>query len=718
MSTPDDFQIDERLRSVPLPRNLADGMQGESLFDDAAIDRLLVRIEPPAGLVDRVRSAAVAGPPRSRPQGTVDLERIAAAPQPAFDASPRTGFGRGLAAAFKDVLTVATVLGIVTGIVVASSELSRQLGAGPAQGKSRTVAREETSAALPAVETPRARPSPPVAAAAGQTVSRSTASAPTNLAPTAPAEPGAAAAAPAADVAVLDESRAPAVRGAAVDVGLTGIASRPIPTWARACEVPGESLRRVPRLKEYDIGHEMTYGEQPFIDPAAAALLASDSPPLCLHTNSFDRRLFERGPARWTSGLRAEHVLAALPTPVLSRGDEPPARASAPAAAALRLDLRAVPSLRVAPRPSVLVEVAATAALGRPAEREVVAATIVLDRSVGSDPLVWRWMCRGLAAVAADMGPDDRVSLFVGGSLPQLALNTGDAASVAALADQLERQPPVANTDLDAVVRTATQAAKPAGESRLIIVAQAATLEHARDDVRTPLAAWHAALAECGGERFDCLPTTSVPRFIVVDAAAPAEPPARQPSFGRTAADPVAIRRSMVQHVFGRDTLAARQCRLEIAFDPRQVAAYRLVGHRQSAFESLSTDTPAAVDLHRGETARVVYEVVPRTGFGKSAVSATVNWRDAGDGKPRRVSAALAAAPGGSAALPDPNACELLLAVALGDAAGGSPHGDAKTAAAARALAARWQARRDVSEFGSRLIECIERTTPDRKGPR
>jgi hypothetical protein len=720
MTTPDDRQIDAGLRGVSLPRNVADGIRGESLFDDAAIDRLLARVDLPAGLADRVRTAAVAPPPRPRPQGTVDLERIATVARPAVAATGRSRFGRRLAAAFKDTLAVVAVLGIMATIVAASGELSRQLAATVDPG----VAREQRSAPSADAGPPRPRVAPlvtvPLETAAVRTESSEASDdrALTALAPTAPLPtatgPGAKAGAPTSALAV-DRQVVPAVRGAAVGTAPADVGVGSAPMLMRECEVPGESLRRVPRMQGYDLVHEMTHGEQPLVDPAASPALAADSPPLCLHTNSFDRRVYERGETRWTSGLRAEHVLAAMPAHSRPRGREP--LHAEPAG--VRLELRAVTSLRVVLPRSVLVEVAVAADQPSVPGRQPVNATIVLDRSAGGDPLVWRWMCRGVAAVAAEMTADDRVSLIVGGSVPQLALKAGDAAAVAALADQLERQaPPLPTADLDALVRLAAQEGDPALQSRLIVVAHAATLAHARDDVRTALTAWHAALAECGGEPLECRSAAAVPRFIVVDAAAPAEQPTRQASFGRTPADPVAIRRALVQHVFGRDTLVARQCRLDVSFDPRQVKKYRLVGYRQSAFESLSTGEPAAVDLHRGETARVVYEVFPADGFGKGAVGATVRWRGADDGKSRQAAAVLAAAPAGQPALPAPHLCELQLAVALGDAVGGSPHDDARTVMAARALAARWRARGDVSDFGSRVIECLERATPDRRGPR
>lgn len=704
--TPDDRQLDDRLRGVPLPDGLAQRLGVEALFADDALDTLLRRVVAPANLVDSVRAAALA----SRPQGAIDLERIAG-PR----AQPARGIGSrlrmGIAASLRDVLAVAAALGLVAVIVAGSGELSRQLAA-PDRGID-----PARPAPLPAVaQAPNAVVEERLPAAAVTSDTVPSASAPPAVA-TAP-EPATADPAPGEfavavappEPAAPPDPRLDVVRGAVVGVAAVDAGVLQPPAAVRDLEIPGESRRPVPRVRQFDIGFEMTHGEQPFVDPGAAPELASAAPPLSLETGSFDRLLFGVEVAR-PALPRAEHVLAALPA------RRPAASVATPrTAAGIRVDVHAVPSLRTTPRPTTLVEVEVSAVASR-GGRGPVTATVALDRAQGSDPLVWRWICRGLAAVAAEMLPDDRVTVLVGGGLPRVVVDAGDAESIATVAAQLERLAPTAGSDLDALVRAAASGGARPG-APLVVVAHASAADHGREEVRAALSSWRAALAECsGGADLPC--DRAATRFVLVDAEVPAEPPTRQPSFGRTPADPMAIRRAMLQQVFCRDTLVASQCRLEVAFDPRQVAAYRLVGHRQSAFESLGTAGPAAIDLHRGETARAVYEIVPRGSLATGGVTATVRWHDARDGAERRVAARLHGGRKDTAsAAADPHDLELQLAVAVGDAIARSPYAEPRGLATAAAALARLRARGDLTDFGTRLGICIDRLGPDRRGAR
>jgi hypothetical protein len=208
---------------------------------------------------------------------------------------------------------------------------------------------------------------------------------------------------------------------------------------------------------------------------------------------------------------------------------------------------------------------------------------------------------------------------------------------------------------------------------------------------------------------------------------------------GPVAADPVAIGRRLMGQVFGRPTLMATRCRLEMAFDPARVGSYRIVGHRQTAADALASVDPRGIDLHAGETTRVVYEVIMRPagevimrpagevvrrprGTGpllSGGVSASLAWTPAGAGPDgplpeqaaRRVLAdsdTVTADP--RVGLPSPHGCELPLAVGLGEPAAGSVHAEPwrQSAAGIAALASHWQARGDVTTIGGQLIDCLE----------
>ena len=85
-----------------------------------------------------------------------------------------------------------------------------------------------------------------------------------------------------------------------------------------------------------------------------------------------------------------------------------------------------------------------------------------------------------------------------------------------------------------------------------------------------------------------------------------------------------------------------------------------------------------------------------------------------------------AGAGGGRAAagrreLPAPPGCELVLAVACGELASGSPHAEPRrqTLAAAASLVGRWKVRGDVTPTGAILIDALQRIglPPDGQTP-
>jgi hypothetical protein len=473
-------------------------------------------------------------------------------------------------------------------------------------------------------------------------------------------------------------------------------------------ELPRDARRQVPKSNAFDMAFELVNGESPFVNPAADPRLAVDRPPLTLSTNGFDR-LVQAATGRRSSGfaprIRAEEVLAAMP---------PPPDLAAPGPEPVRLGLAAVRSGRTFDgKPTVFLEATAFAAGLRREDDAVLRTTLILDQSAAGDPQAWPRICRALGAVAARLEPNDRVAVVLCGPRPRVVLDDADPAALAAAAVNLEALPAAVSCDLDAAVDAAREAGLLTG--RTVVVAHGATLDRCRGEVQESLSAWHRSLALTGGDPL----TSALPdgiRFVVLDPAT--LPPDRDagPSFGRTSLDAVAIRRDLLRQVIGQDTLVARQCGLEIRFDPNRVVAYRLVGHRQSVVESLADAPPATIDLHAGETVRVVYEVLPKELGATGLASARLTWRTPA-GAAARVDAADGSSSDRTAALPSPHGCELVLAATLGDLAGGSAHTPKPraTLAALHSVADRWQVRGDVTPFGETLIRVIEQ---DVAGPR
>lgn len=668
----DESRIDAGLRDVPVPDGIADRLAPEALFDDAAVDRLLARVAVPAGIGERIRAGVFA----SGPGRGVDLDRAAgilpaAAPQRA--AADRRGRWAAAAPA------VAISLAALAAVAVLVAESGRRLDPGglrppvvltPNGGPDAPGPAEVTIGMLaddtpPTVESPA--PSPAFATLDDDPVDELMVAPPDDRSP-APRQP-------------------PTVRGAAVGA----VAGPQAASGGMRIVGPpgGESRRTVPRAAGFDLAFEMAHGEPPFVDPATG--LAVDRPPLAIRTDSFDalvHNVGRRPRSALAADLRTEDVLASLPGAGRARAAGP------------QLSIHAVRSLRKEPA-SFLVEACVVApALDRRAGDRI-DAVLVLDRYVGSEPLLWPRMCLAMEAVAAQMRDGDLVTVVVGGGRPRVAGSRLDATALRRLAAALAAERADERSDFDATMRAASLEAGGTGRP-LVVVANVESVDRAQAEGRAAVNAWREALVRAGpeGDR------SAAVRFVLVDPAEPAHREPSEPGFGRTPAETRAVTRAVVERVFGVPTVTLRQCRLEVAFDPRAVAAYRLIGHRQSAMESLATTTPAAIDLHAGEAARAVYEVVPRSSAG-TALVATLSCRPVGVDGERIVTATLPVREVEAGPLPSPRGCELLLAAALGELASGSAHAGPRGALlqAVADLASAWRDRGDVTALGDAVLE-------------
>lgn len=706
-----DRHLDDDLRQVPLPEHLRAGLTPEALFTDAAIDRLLAAVAVPPGLADRVQAAARANDTPSR-NGVVDLTRFAAGrSEPSPPERPAAGRtarrGRGGLTMVREAGRVAAALGLAFLLATAGVQMSQLMegAGGPGQTAASTgghVVKEKKPAPEPGDET--------AATAAGQT-----AAAGEDRSVAAGGEGGE----PERAVASVHRATPPEITPAlpSLDGDLSPWAAEPGPQRVRGAaipfadaatlpamtvvDLPRDASRQVPKSAAFDMEFEMTHGESPFVDPSADSVLAVDRPPLTLGTEGFDRLLrgsADRRPRGSAGRIRAEELLAAMP---------PPPALTLPGTEAVRLGLATVGSGRTLDgKPTVFLEAAAFAAGGGVNRDAPIATTLILDQIAAGDPSAWPRICRGLGAVAARLDPRDRVSVVLCGPRPRVALRDAAPAALAAAALNWETLPAAGSSDLDAAVEAAREAGLLAG--RTVVVAHGVTLDRCRGNVPDLLASWHNALALSGGDPLAGVPA-HVMRFVVLDPATPAPAADAGPTFGRTSLDAVAIRRDLLRQVTGEETLVARQCSLEVRFDPKRVAAYRLVGHRQSVVESLAASPPSTIDLHAGETVRAVYEVVPRTAGAAGLATARLSWRTP-DGAAARLDAVDRDTGDRTASLPSPHGCELVLAATLGDLAGRSVYAPKPrtTLAVLTSMAERWEARGDVTPFGATLIQAID----------
>lgn len=740
MTHSDDHLLDARLRDVPTPAGIAGRVAPEGLFDDAAIDRLLVMVDLPSGLEDRTRNAMAAmreGSPLPLPTPPKSSRRAGsggAGGGSHGSPSRRMRLWPAAMDLFADGGAVAAALSIVALMFFAGTELSRRL-APPAVAPQRMADR---AASPMRTDAPRVSTDDrvPLRAAEGGSRTGGSPQPPTVVPGTAALAAGDAihAARPTQPSQDPVEVRAAPAAAAGAGGGDRGGRTGGI----RAVFLP-KTGRQVPRVPAYDIAFEMAHGESPFIDPSLAAALAVNHPPLSLRTDSFDslceaaRRDHGRPSGRRLRRggmpvVRVEDVLAALPSALPSTLPSALGNAGL-SGVGLVLSVDAVRSLRPSPG-SLLVEVCATAsplsAASTAAESAPLDAMLVLDQSSGPlASLSWQWLCRGLGRVIGQMGAADRLSLVICGERPRLVALRADAATLTALLPELTREPMARFADFDAAFRLIAAVGRREGRpERVVAAAHADSLERCRAEGRAALSEWQAAQAAAS-----TLPVAPVTEFVLIDPQQPRDaggstPGAAAVAPGRVAADPITIGRAMLEHVFGRPTLVATGCRLEVAFDPARVGSYRIVGHRQTASDALAAIEPRPIELHAGETVRVVYEVIRRPGGTPPAaagvVSATLAWTPAATGPDglapeQKVRRGLAdgngaMADGLRAGLPSPHGCELLLAVALGELITESVHAEPwrQSAAEMARLVSRWQARGDLTPMGGLLIDCLK----------
>lgn len=713
----DDRLIDAVLGNVPVPAEIAGRMAVGALFDDSALDRLLVAVTVPTGLASRVRQQGLAIEPPPAAVGPVVTGGAIGRLRPT-DRRRRFGHdGPGLdvflARVLWDGAAVAAAMTLVVGMFTAGTALSRLLAPAPVRNGGREA--------------------PPAIAAARPPAAKRTAP-PTLRSSAREALDGLSVPPPMAAVAGAAGQAADRPAGVGSGAGATDSVTAPRPVTVRAAPPPAdpqapaarrgrgfdmrtillpEAIRPVPRAPGFDLAFEMTHGEAPFVDPRSPAL-DLDRPPLSLRCDSYDafvaglgtsgRMAAARSRRSGPAATRVEELLAAVSP--LSAEDE----AVVVERAGVRFSVGAYRSLRKHPE-SMLVELSVTAAL--PAVGPPVDALVVVDQSSGPGAtLAWQWACRGIARIASLMQPADRLSVVVCGSRPRLAALRADAAALSLLADELRREAPAPVADIDAGLRLVADVSRREGPPRRIVVlAHAGSLEHCRGEGRSAFSAWQAARAGT----VDRAATDDVAvEFVRID---PEESPADASAVdaGVVALDGVAVIRALVEQVWGRSNLVARGCRMEVRFDPDAIRSYRIVGHRQTAADTLAAGGAPTIDLHAGETVRVVYEVVRRPGGAASGtrdpISATLHWTSAsgGDASARiGLAAARISDPAGGTS---PHACELLLAMGLGEWAAGSAHAEPRRqfAAALAALAAHCRGRGDGDSTLERLVEGIER---------
>ena len=88
-------------------------------------------------------------------------------------------------------------------------------------------------------------------------------------------------------------------------------------------------------------------------------------------------------------------------------------------------------------------------------------------------------------------------------------------------------------------------------------------------------------------------------------------------------ADLLEARKVFVDQIGGTLVTVAKDVKLQIDFDPRQVASYRLIGYENRMLEhkDFDDDTKDAGELGSGHTVTALYEIVPAPGASHGAIA-------------------------------------------------------------------------------------------------
>ena len=759
-----DLLVDQQVRAVPVPVDLEQRLSLDVLFSDAAIDRLLASVDAPPDMIARLHAALVIEKgkqhvpvdrrrPLSTSVGGIDLDRAAEFVIPTsaavFPANAHANLGsvvspsirsrwdkvkwqrtrRFARALANDFGVTAVLLFAVIGTFLGGMELSQRL-AEPVVNSGRKSAENNSATDTKSLESKGTRDEllPALPQAQFLKTAQQVAVPVDHKQQLAQAQNGSP-----AELALQERGNAPTT--AAKSIGPLSVRGAPSPfaigqapvfSGLRFLPMPREPSRAVPRVRGYDLAFEMAHGEAPFVDPSLTAALSIHQPPLSLRTDSFDSLLVsssfkQRMPA--FASLRVEEILAAIPA--TSKNSARRQQPSETDHSALQVAIAGTRSLRLSP-PTDLIEVCITArALDRKAN-EPLDTVLVLDQSAGpATPLVWQWLCSGLEMASAHMQPADRLTVVVCSEQSWLVAERANAADVKRACSELRKCSPRGAGDFDAAVRIAERCQRSLSErSRLVIIAHADSVERSRDEGQAAFIRWQESLAS-GGEASrsgesassasNSFSNDSMPQFILIDSTRAIDDGSQGASLGRIAINPTAIRRAIVEGIYGCSSLVAQRCSLSVTFKAAQVAMYRIVGHRQSVAALLARGAPESIDMHAGETVRVVYEVAKKPGTGVLA-SAVVSYCTENTTSQRPVVHATVQASLASdgadfkSVLPSPHACEILLAVSLGELAGDSVHIGSKKRLidGLVKLSQHWKKRGDVTHFGLQLMDALE----------
>jgi Ca-activated chloride channel family protein len=580
MSMPEsDPWLDAKLRNVPLPVGLLSRLGSLADAPQEQLEAALRDVPLPAGLLDRLQQIAV-------PARRLSLVRLALA------ASLVTAVTLGVWAVGNLPATLPVALG------PAVSELPVPPAADTGLSEAAPALTDDGSPleAPLATEPPSgaAADLPPVAADPTQALASGVPAAAPYAVPPSQVRPGAA--------SVL-----------AADNRLD-----PLPELARLAPEPRYGLSP-PRVRGYDLLFQLKHGEHPRVAPAAHRQLESTLVPLVTRQDSFERvaRLVAAGRLPSAEDVRIEEFLAAL-----DYRFKPPASG--------RLGLRVAAGRAPGNEPGWhLVQVAVQAApIVDSAAVHLVALvdSSVSMRAAGGLVLVEQALDR----VSRALGPGDAISLIDLGAGGRVLADRVGGRGLVQLRAQLAGLRAAAGSDLPAALAWAqrlSEADQPAGRVQQWVLLS---------DGALPLSAASAAQAR----ELLAARTASQTRLAVLDLG-PADGPGpaaadRLEALATAGRCRVELARSvdtacdrLQELLTGQSQVVAVKTTLQVTFNPKSVALYRLLGHEAVSLTA-AAGPDREVELRGGQAATGLLELLLVPGGPDEVARVDLTWTDSG----------------------------------------------------------------------------------------
>lgn len=612
----DDY-IDAELRDTPVPKGLVKRLRGIASLSDEEIDFRLSEIRPPAEFFPRLKSAVddivmdetlsdIDLPPRVIPRARTIAHRR----------SKATAFGRLALAASLWICVTTGYIAAVAGVLSSFREKVREplsvvvIDRGPLQ----IISPPEPAVTI--VE------SNPAEAFAEFNEAEQDVAAPPVLAIVESFPPGVAGQL----MAEMGRDWDPMENWLLRRWGVLGAPQsdyEELLTIRTVAEMKNQGVE-IPLARGFDREFFLMRSARPPVSTALAPDLSTIAVPLSTASTRYDDawRMVANGRSPQPDSIRVEDFLAAMDYRFA------PARPGQ-----LELRTAAGPAVFSPGRGGVLqLGVTAGDFPQRTLPKTHLTVGVDVSASMGADEQLFT-VCQGLKRLVDHLGPDDRFSLIVFNEQAATIVAEASAGDRDKLYRELSRLSARGGTNLAkawqyAVSTAAAAESDPDLARRLVIITDSRMA--VRTDERHRLKALTSAAAR-SGLRVDVFdfsgPASADPLLEELVAIGQGET-----TRALSAAE---IRWKLLEVLSGENSVVATDARMTLAFNPRAVAAYRLIGHDSMPYGGLLPATTDAT-FHVTEAATAMFEVWLHANDENVVATVDLQWTDPVTGDLRR----------------------------------------------------------------------------------